>query len=366
MNNRELKIKTISNEFARWQIQIQNLNSLNLYDANLFSETSICNILNTVFDYELQNANQIQKNYPAIDLFDKTNRIAVQVTATKSKSKIQTTLDRFFENRFHENFDELLIIVLGNRQKNYSGLDISDGFEFFPDKHILDFKDLLKHINFLPTKRINNIAELLEQEDISKIYRKPSKNAVKIKRNLALKKKLKNDFLFELDQKYWRQAIYEPYINFKYHNVIIRSIDDTSWPNTDEAETGKMSSWFKGECWDFYDNGLELISLGGDAIFDKDGNWDILNWRGDNRENNELYKTVSYTKFLRIPYEYIVTYDMEPDPYNSVPTIFVEYANDEMPYEEILYGVPGQYVKDNESNSRLTYYFENSKRKILQ
>lgn len=109
-----------------------------------------------------------------------------------------------------------------------------------------------------------------------------------------------------------------------------------------------------------------MISLGGTAIFDKYGYGDILDWQGDNRSENENYKKVTFTTFLRIPYEYMVDYDMEPDAYYGVPTIYVIYAKNDMPCEEILYGVPGHYEKDSLGKSKLTYYFEDSKRKKLE
>lgn len=362
MNNRELKIKTISTEFAKWQVEIENLNSLNLYDANLFSENSICDILNSIFDYELKNINSISKNHPAIDLVDYKNKIAVQVTSTKSSLKIQSTIDKFFGNNFEEKFDELLIVILGKKQKNYSNIKVVKEYNFDETKHILDFKDLLRIINILPTNRIENIAKLLEQENITKNKKKPTTNATKIKKNLALKKKLKKDFILKLDQKEWQRAIYEPWRRFTYHNAIIRSIDDKNWPNIDDSEENRISSWFKGEFWDFYDNGIELITHGGEAIFDQNGNWDILDFRGDERENNQKYKKISFHTFLRIPYEYIVDYDMEPDAYNGIPTIYVEYAKNGMPYEVILHGISGYYVANDESKSRLVNYFDNNKR----
>ncbi|MEZ4939562.1 MAG: SMEK domain-containing protein [Saprospiraceae bacterium] len=366
MNKRELELKIISNEFAKWQVQIENLTSLNLYDANLFSENSICDILNAIFDYQLKNVNPIIKNHPSIDLADNYNKIAVQVTSTKSKKKVQSTLDKFFENNLNKQYDELFIIILGGKQKSYLNIQLQNDFNFNADQHILDFKDLLKFINILPTERIEKIAKLLEQETIPKRKKRTESNAAKVKRNLALKKRMKKDFLRKLPREHWRYAMYEPYYRFKYYNVIIRSVDDTSFPNGDETESGNISSWFKGEFWDFYDNGLELVSNGYYAIFDKNGSWDILDWKGDERENNPIYKKVSFHSFLRIPYDFIVDYDMEPDNYIGVPTIYVEYAKDGMPYEEILCGIMGHYNKEDESKSRLTYYFDNEKRKKLK
>jgi len=50
---------------------------------------------------------------------------------------------------------------------------------------------------------------------------------------------------------------------------------------------------------------------------------------------------VSFYTFFKIPYDYIVDYDMEPDSYYSIPSIYVEYLKDGMPYEEIVYGEMG-------------------------
>lgn len=216
MNKRELQIKTIANEFARWQVQLENLNTLNLYDANLFSETSICEILNVIFDYELKNVNSLVKNHPAIDLADSYNRIAVQVTLTKSKVKIQATLSKFFENKLEAAYDELLVIILGRKQKVYSGLCVPNSFVFDTKRHILNFRDLLHLIGFLPTKRIEKIANLLEQENIPKTRSKSVSAATKVKRNLALKKKLKKDLLRTLDRQDQRHAMYDPSYRFKH------------------------------------------------------------------------------------------------------------------------------------------------------
>ena len=366
MTNRELLLKSISNEFAKWQVQIENLNSLSLYDANIFSEYTLCELMNIVFDYKLINANLISANFPAVDLVDTTNKIAIQVTSTSQKPKIQTTLNKFAEKRLYLEYDKILIIILGKKQKLYSNLSISPEISFDQSEQILDFKSLLNIIARLPLKRIEKISSLLNQEGIKPTTKRRTSSSTILKKKLSLKKRLQKDLLYEVDRKLWEHLRHEPWIKFTYHNVIIRSVDDKSFPGGDDKDESKMSSWFKGEFWDFYDNGIELISHGGTAIFDKEGYWDILNWRKDKREENEKYTKVSYHTFLRIPYEFIVDYDMETDAYYGLPTIYVEYAKDDMPYEEILYGRAGYYDKQNPKNSYYTYYFERDKRRKLK
>lgn len=361
MNLRELELKMIADHFATWEAKIRTLNSINLYDANIFSESLICDLLNLIFNYELTNANAIKKNFPGLDLVDKVNRIGFQITSTKTKSKVQGTLDKFFENGLDKDLDEIFVVILGTKQLKYSNLNAENGFNFDAKKHILDFADLLRLINFLPTVKIKQIGALLTSENsTAKVKASTKDNSSKIKKILALKKKLKRDFL--IDTSKWERNLrekswYEPYIAFRHHNVLIRSVDDTTWPNVEESKPGEMSSWFKGEFWSFYDNGIELIGMGGYAIEDEAGNWDVLDWRGDKRENNLKYKKIGYQRFLRIPFQFIVDYEMETDPYNGCPSIYVKYAKNGMPYEEILYGQQG-----NHEMKRFTWYFDNEKR----
>lgn len=53
MNNRELKIKMISEQLARLEIPVRNLNAQNLCDINSISENSICGILNLTYGEQI-------------------------------------------------------------------------------------------------------------------------------------------------------------------------------------------------------------------------------------------------------------------------------------------------------------------------
>ena len=273
--SKEVEFKKVVIEFSFWEAQIKNLSSLNLLDGNIFSEDTVCTLLNIIFGYQLKNVNEQNNNYPAIDLADNYNRTAVQVTSTKTKKKIQSTLDKFFEHELQQEFDEIFIFILGKKQKSYTNLKIVRDFEFDAKKNILDFKDLLDIIRYLPKKKIEYIANFLQKERLTDSNRKTKSNAVKIKQNLALKKRLKKDLLLKLEKSSLRKAMYVPYIKFKYSKVIIRSVNDEKFPERGFTD-GEIDSWFVSEFWRFYDNGLELVSLGGTVIFDENGNWDMV------------------------------------------------------------------------------------------
>lgn len=68
----------------------------------------LVNEIGQVYELKLANSNELVKNSKAIDLQDLTNSIAVQVISTPRKSKIQETLDKFFESNLDKDFQTLL------------------------------------------------------------------------------------------------------------------------------------------------------------------------------------------------------------------------------------------------------------------
>jgi hypothetical protein len=102
--------------------------------------------LNIIFNYALKNLNYLHPNFPGIDLGDHDNGIAFQVTAEKSNSKIQKTIDEFIEKRLYELYPQLYFFVLHESYKPSSAFDTKGFFDFDRKKHLLDFSDLAKVI----------------------------------------------------------------------------------------------------------------------------------------------------------------------------------------------------------------------------
>lgn len=144
------EIEKIAELFARFRAEVENLNSLNLYDINIHAENVIIPILNIVYGLNLVNINNEVKNSSAIDLVDTDNRIAIQVTSTATGEKIKHTIDEFIKGRRFEEYDNLLIYIITEKQKKYSDstFAIAHNNELeFSEKHILDYSDILKEVN---------------------------------------------------------------------------------------------------------------------------------------------------------------------------------------------------------------------------
>ncbi|MCG7548801.1 SMEK domain-containing protein [Pseudoalteromonas sp. Of7M-16] len=120
-------------------------------DVNLTLEDALIPILKEVFQLpRLVNLNAKQKNYPGIDLGDEHDRIAIQVTSTTNIEKVKKSIKVFLEHGFESNFDELIILVLSQKQKSYSqdAIDKVTGgkINFSAKSHIVDLSDVLAKI----------------------------------------------------------------------------------------------------------------------------------------------------------------------------------------------------------------------------
>jgi len=161
-------IYRITELFANFVTQIKGLNSLNLYDINIISETILVPLFKEIFQLpDLKNVNEDLINYPSIDLADDSKRVAFQVTSTKTSKKVNDTLQLFFKHDLDKKYDRLYCYILTEKQDTYTinctKLGESE-FVFKPDRDILDYKDLLKKVKILGVDRIEKIEMILEEQ----------------------------------------------------------------------------------------------------------------------------------------------------------------------------------------------------------
>ena len=148
--NRQKLINEITELFARFRAEVENLNSMSLYDINVHSENVLIPILNKVFDLNLINANYEEKNASAVDLIDKENRVAIQVTSTSDSQKIKKTLETYKRYKRYDEFDTLFVYILTNKKDSYPDETfdkiIENEFSFVSKTNILDYRDILNEV----------------------------------------------------------------------------------------------------------------------------------------------------------------------------------------------------------------------------
>lgn len=148
--------------------QVKGASAFGRTDINLVSENVLIPLLSEVYDLSsLRNLNFTEEsNYPGIDLADDVARIAFQVTSSPGSEKVKDTLRKFTSHELYKKYDRVIIYILTEKQKSYSGgsfADIIDSkFNFDPDQDIYDYRDILKQVASFTIDRASKVAKILE------------------------------------------------------------------------------------------------------------------------------------------------------------------------------------------------------------
>ena len=160
---RMAQIKKITSRLAWIKCEIELDNVIHFYDINISMEVFICSILNILYDYDLVNLNHEFTNYPGIDLGDRINRIAIQITSDSSRTKTKETIDTFIKNGYEKEYNRLIIFILGEKTIFRREFDTQGTFSFDKNKDVWDFKFLIKEIEKASDEKLNLIDSFIEE-----------------------------------------------------------------------------------------------------------------------------------------------------------------------------------------------------------
>lgn len=134
-----------------------------LLDENKALEDVMCEVLNRIYGWKLENLNHVEKNFPGIDLGDWERGIGVQVTVEKTSSKINNTIAKIVKNEVYNKFPHLKILILGDKQASYS-IRNDEKIVFDDEKDIIDFVDLLDVSSRMDFQGRHKLVVFLKQE----------------------------------------------------------------------------------------------------------------------------------------------------------------------------------------------------------
>jgi hypothetical protein len=143
--------------------QVETRSKLNLNDLPVFVEAFFKEVLNIIFDFKLEGLNQEQSNFPGLDLGDKVNRCAFQVTAQRSSQKVNDTLGKITDQAL-EDYPKVRILVVGTKQGHYTIDPDKAQRTGFKEQDVIDINDLCKLALDLPIDRLQTLFDHLRQE----------------------------------------------------------------------------------------------------------------------------------------------------------------------------------------------------------
>ena len=143
--------------------RIEMRGSLNLIDLHLHAENFYLNFFNLLFEWNLINLNIEQLNAAGIDLIDRTRKIVVQVSATATKHKIESALNKNLSEYKDYSFK---FIAISKNAENLKGKNFSNphSLKFFPSEDIFDIPLILSNIKAMKIDKIKVIYEFIKKE----------------------------------------------------------------------------------------------------------------------------------------------------------------------------------------------------------
>ncbi len=159
---REKYISYINEKLSVLIAQTQLYGKLNISSLNIHCEYFYRDLLNIIYDINLENTNFDCSNYPAIDLKDETQKISYQVTSNCSKKKVQDTVKKFLEKDLHLKFKELYILIITSK-RNFKDEPIGDQnlLKFTLKNNVLDVSDLIQRIMDTDIKKLREVYEYI-------------------------------------------------------------------------------------------------------------------------------------------------------------------------------------------------------------
>lgn len=138
---------------------VKSMSSRGLTDVNRQCERFYCGVLNQIYGYQLQNANDAQMNAAAVDLVDKGNRLCFQLSSTSTRDKVEKTIEKFIKHDLYNQYDRLMFLMLVEKTNHSKPFDTSGYFSFDEKVDIIDLDDLLGEVEKMPLAKMQTLNE---------------------------------------------------------------------------------------------------------------------------------------------------------------------------------------------------------------
>jgi hypothetical protein len=154
VENREKAFNNISRSLAITKYDIEHRQSINDYGLNIHSENFFRDILNFIYGYTLENANYKSHNTPYIDLVDKKRKLFFQVTTTRTKEKIEKSLQILKDPKYTSYTIKILYLLEKSKPERSTVEELNIKYRIDLIDCLYDSSDLIREINNLPTEKL--------------------------------------------------------------------------------------------------------------------------------------------------------------------------------------------------------------------
>lgn len=174
-----IKSDYIRDTLSYIQTKVKNDTKQKMYGINETAENIFMHLLNDTFGYHFKNANDLEHNFPAIDLIDTTNKIVIQVTSDTSTDKVRKkTLEKFetlVKQDKYKHYANYKIMMFYIKDKPSFSPAIVKEFEDkgLPSSHFLGIDDINARIStdtVATDKVYTRLKHIFDDRTKSKLY----------------------------------------------------------------------------------------------------------------------------------------------------------------------------------------------------
>jgi hypothetical protein len=177
--NRPNYFNVIEERLNLLALRINKRGQLNILDFHGHSEYFYQYFLNEVYGWTATNENDNKQNVEAIDLIDHTNKFVIQVSATASKQKIESSLSKNSIKNYKGYAFKFVSIARDADDLRNKTFDNPHEISFTPSTDIIDIVSILSTIRGLHPDDLKRVYEFVKKELIPEI------DPFKLETNLA-------------------------------------------------------------------------------------------------------------------------------------------------------------------------------------
>jgi hypothetical protein len=160
-------------------LRINARGKLNILNLHVHSENFYLHFFNDLFGWNLENLNKIQQNVEAIDLIDHTNKFIIQISATNTKTKIESALSKDILKKYPAYHFKFISISKDASDLRKSTFSNPHNLAFVPKDDIYDTASILNDIISLNVVKQKQVYQFIKEELGNEI------DVVKLDSNLA-------------------------------------------------------------------------------------------------------------------------------------------------------------------------------------
>lgn len=159
--------------------RIKSRGRLNMLELNIHAESFYQHFLNELYGWTVLNENDIKQNVEAIDLIDHTEKLVLQVSATASKLKIESSLSKNSIKDYKGYTFKFVSIARDTDELRKETFKNPHGIAFNPTTDIIDKNSILSKIRGLNIDDQERIYKFVKKELVNEI------DPLKLESNLA-------------------------------------------------------------------------------------------------------------------------------------------------------------------------------------